>query len=338
MENNDIFDTKDIFVYIWKKRKLLLIATILGFVVSIIASLALDNYYRAENYIFPTSFIAPSTVNNHINQETDPLKIGNEDDLERTIQILRSEIIFNKIIQKFNLGDHYKIEKDKKYYKTLVRNKLISNTSFNKTSFQGIKISVEDKDPKMAADIANEFSELLDSIIYNMQVQRSKEAYEIAVEAYNSEKKYLDKLEDSLDIFRQLGLLDYGTELDRYTEAYAKSIGRNTINNSSKEFFSNKFELLKKYGKPVKSLVKKIDITTNNTQNLHLRLAELEQNINQPLTHKYTISEATAPEKKAYPKRSVIVILSTLGTFIFALGFLFLLDYFRKIKSAIEKS
>ena len=338
MENHDIFDTKEIFVYVWKKRKFLLTATVLGAIVSIVASLLMDDYYKAETIIFPTSFIAPSTVNNHINQETDPLKIGNEDDLERTIQILRSEVIFDKMINKYNLGDHYKVKQTHPYYNTMVRNKLISKTTFAKTSFQGIKISVEDKDPKVAAGIANDFSDQLDSIVYDMQIQRANEAYVIASKAYESEKNYLNILEDSLDLYRQMGLLGYDTELDRYTEAYAKSIGKNLINSSSRNFFTNKFDLLKKYGKQFKSLTKKIDITANNTQNLHMRIAELEQNIRQPLSHKFTISKAKVPEKKAYPRRSIVVILSTIVTFIFALGLLLFLDYFRKIKAAIRKS
>lgn len=336
MENNKTYDISEIFVYLWNKRRFLITAIILGAIASVIISLLMPNQYKAETYLFPTSFISPSTMNSHINQETDPLKIGNEDDLEKTIQILRSDVITDRIISKYNLISHYKIKETNKFKKTLVKNKFKSRVSYNKTTYQGLIISVLDTDPQMASDIANDISSLLDSLVMNMQMQRAQEAYNIALNTYEAENAYLQKLEDSLDTYRQLGVLDFHKDADRFTEAYAKSLGKNTLTPGAKAIFDQKFALLKKYGNIFTSLTRKIDFISDNATRYHLKLVQMEQNMKQPLSHKFTISPAQAPEKKFSPKRSIIVVFSTAGVFIFALVLSMILDYIRELRRKIS--
>lgn len=69
MENNKTYDISEIFVYLWNKRRFLITAIILGAIASVIISLLMPNQYKAETYLFPTSFISPSTMNSHINQK-----------------------------------------------------------------------------------------------------------------------------------------------------------------------------------------------------------------------------------------------------------------------------
>lgn len=114
-------------------------------------------------------------------------------------------MITDRIISKYNLISHYKIKETNKFKKTLVKNKFKSRVSYNKTTYQGLIISVLDTDPQMASDIANDISSLLDSLVMNMQMQRAQEAYNIALNTYEAENAYLQKLEDSLDTYRQLG-------------------------------------------------------------------------------------------------------------------------------------
>lgn len=326
------YNLNNIFEFIWKNRRILTIVTIAGAIISIVISILLPNKYKSETYLFATSFVAPSTMSESINQETDPLKIGDEDDLERTIQILNSREITDRIIQKYDLGKHYKIKETSPYYKTLTRKEFESNVSYDKTSYQGIRISVIDKDPKLSATIANDISYMLDSLVMNMQLQRAKETYNLALNEFKKETEYIRSFEDSIDIYRQLGIIDFDKDLDRYTEAYAKALGRNTLTSHAKSIFENKFELYRKYAKPWRSLQKKIDIESDNAQRLHLRVIQMEQNMNQPISHKFTISTAKAPEKKEYPKRSLIVLLSTLSAFLFTLGLMLILQYFRRLR------
>lgn len=336
MEDKKTYDISDIIIYMWKRRKTLFFVTLAGAVISIIVSLLMPVKYQAETYLFPTTALAPSTMNSHINQETDPLKFGNENDLERTIQMLRSEFISDKIIEKYQLQSHYRIKENDKYRKTKVKNKFRSNVSFAKTSYQGITISVLDENPEKAANIANNISELLDSLVINMQMQRAGEAYNIALKTYESELEYLRKLEDSLDYYRQLGIIYFEKDADRWTEAYAKSLGKNTLTAGARKEFEQKFDLLKEHGKAAYSLQKRVEQVSGNVSQFHMRLAQMEQNMKQPMSRKFIISPAQAPDKKHSPARSIIVVFSTIGFFIFALAASLIYDYVNELKKKIS--
>ncbi len=261
MENQKKYDTLDIFLYLWKKKTPIIIVTVLGAIVSIVVSLLLPNYYKAETILFPTTFISPSTglLHTSVNQETDPLIVGDENDAERMIELLKSDYITDKIIKKYNLISHYGIAQNDQYVKTKVKKAYKGNITFSKTSYQGISISVVDIDALLASNIANDISVLFDSLVSDMQKQRIKETYNITKKAYLSEKIYIGTLEDSLDIYRQHGILAYHREVERYSEAYGKGIANNTITKNANSFFTDKFNLLKKYGKEVQSLTSYID-------------------------------------------------------------------------------
>jgi len=332
MDNKKTYDISDLIIYIWKNWRFILITTIIGAILSIVVSLLMPNIYKAETYLFPTSFLASSTMSSTVNQDTDPLRIGNEDDLEKTIQVLRSDVLTDKIVDKYKLVSHYKIKKNNPHKRTLVRNEFRSNVSYNKTTYQGIIISVKDEDPQMAANMANDISSFLDSLVVGMQLQRAQESFNIALKTYEAENKYLKTLEDSLDIYRQMGIIDFHKDADRYTEAYAKSLGKNTLNPKAKAEFDHKFALLQKYGNICTSLIRKIDYTSDNASRYHMKLVQLKQNLDQPLSRKFTISPAQAPDKKFSPKRSIIVAFTTIGTFIFSIILLMFLDFFREMK------
>jgi len=338
MENSKKFDTVDMFLFIWNKKKPIIIVTFLGAIISIIVSLLLPNYYEANTILFPTTFISPSTgmLHSNVNQETDPLIIGDEDDAEKMIELLKSDYITDKIIKKYNLITHYGIDINDKYVKTKVKKTYKGNITFGKTSYQGIEISVLDIDPVVASNISNDISVLFDSLVSNMQKQRIKEAYNITKEAYIAEKTYINLLEDSLDTYRQFGILSYYNEVERYSEAYGKAIGNNTLTKKGQLFFDKKFSLLKKHGKEVQSLSFYIEELKENLASLQLNLIQTEQNLRQPITHKYVISYAHPSDKKTYPKRLFIVIFSTIGAFIFSIALIMFLDFFIKLRTDIR--
>lgn len=339
MEDKKSFDTLDIFVFLWKKRKPLIIVTAIGAITSVIVSLMLTVYYKAETVLFPTTFIAPSTSLLHIsnNQETDPLIIGDEDDLERLIQILNSDYIKNKIIEKYDLINHYGLSPSMPHLKYELMEIYNSCFSYQKTQYQGVVVSVVDVDPQMAADMANDIAILVDSVVYDMQKQRKQEAYDIALKAYNQELIHVQEIEDSLDIYRQKGVLDYRYEVERYSEAYGKAIGNNQLTQRGQDFFDKKFDLLQKHGKKAFTYALYLEELMKNLTQLHVNLVQAEQDLNKPYSHKYVISYADAPDKKDSPKRSIIVILSTLGSFMFAIFVILLLDFYKDFRVRIKE-
>lgn len=339
MNSKGNFDTVDILVYLWNKRKIITIVTVLGAIVSIIVALLLPNYFKAETVIFPTNFISPQTnvLQQNTNQEMDPLLIGDEDDLEKLIQILKSDYITNAIIKKYDLINHYGLSADDPHLNFKLKKIYQSYITFKKTKYQAIVITVIDKNPEYSANIANDICSLVDSVIFKMQKQRAIEEYNAAKKTYLNELNYYNSLEDTLAKYRKLGIYGYYQEVERYAEAYAKGHANNTITPTSEKFFQNKFQLFAKYGAKLSQLIELRKNAAKNLAQMELNVNRCKQSLDNLIPHKYIISKASKPDKKAFPKRSFIVVLSTIGAFAFAIAIALFIDYFNEFKSRIKK-
>ncbi|MBN2892947.1 MAG: hypothetical protein JXL97_13855 [Bacteroidales bacterium] len=339
MEEKKNFDSLDIFVFLWKKRMPLIIITVLGAIASIVVSLMIPNYFKAETVLFPTTFVSPSTSLLHltVNQETDPLLIGDEDDLERLIQILNSDFIMNSIVVKYNLIDHYGLSQDDPHLKTKLQKTFRSNVSFQKTQYQGASVSVVDIDPQQAADMANDIASLVDSLVYIMQHQRIEESYQIAQEAYFNELAHVKTIEDSLNFYRSKGVPFYDGEMERYAESYTQAVVNGRLNGNVKTFFDSTSDSVKKYGAEAASLFYYLEFIKEGLANLHVNMTQAKANLDHPLTHKYVISYAQTPDKKYKPKRSIIVVFSTIGALVFAIVMLLLLDFYKEFRKRIKE-
>jgi uncharacterized protein involved in exopolysaccharide biosynthesis len=337
MESKKNFDTLDIFVFLWKKRKPLIIITLLGIVISVIASMMLDDQYKATTVLFPTPFVSPTAGVFSSNISTDPLIVGSEDDVERLIQLLSSEFISKRVMLKYNLAEHYELSYDDPHLKSKLQKMYQANVSYKKTQYQGVVISVIDVDPQMAADMANEIASLVDSLVVDMQKQRLQEVYITAENVYNQQMDSIAVLEDSLDIYRQMGVLDYFHEVDRYSEAYSKGIANNTLTTQGRIFFEQKIDLLKECGQEYYSITSQINSLRSNMAWLQLSLLRIEQNIKIPRARKFVISYAEAPDKKISPKRSIIVVFSTIGAFVFAIALILFLDFYREFRKRLKE-
>ena len=60
--------------------------------------------------------------------------------------------------------------------------------------------------------------------------------------------------------------------------------------------------------------------------NMRYRYNEARLEATQNMPHKFVVERAVAPEKKAYPNKSLIVIVSTFASLLFALIVLIIID------------
>lgn len=63
---------------------------------------------------------------------------------------------------------------------------------------------------------------------------------------------------------------------------------------------------------------------------LQTRAAQTRVDMDQEVSYKFLLDQAEVADKKAYPKRAVIVLLGTFGAFVMCILLLLLLDYFKK--------
>jgi hypothetical protein len=179
-------------------------------------------------------------------EKQDILEFGAEEQAEQLLQILNSNKIRARVIQKYNLLEHYKINPDSRYKNTYLFKEYENNISFRRTEFMAVEIEVLDKDPQMAADIANDIAALLDSTKNAMQKERAIKGFKIVKTEYNKLKVEILQMEDSLTKLRKLGVNDYETQAEAYNTQLAIALSHN--NPTGARALEEKLKNLSEYG------------------------------------------------------------------------------------------
>lgn len=342
MENTKkVYEALDVFVYLWKRRKPIIVMTVIGAIFSIITVLLIKNEYMSTTIMFPTKYASLPLMTFQSGSgslEVDPMIIGGEGELERMIEILSSDEVVFYMIKKYNLIEHYNINPNDKAVRSKVEKEFRKRVSVEKTKYMAAKIDVIDEDPVLATHIANDMVSVYDSLYSQMQKERATDYYNIIENAFNEQQNIVYRIQDSLDFYRKKGIIHYYSDVDRFNEAYWKSLGKGTMTNSARIEFEQKKEVLIKYGKVVRELEKLLDASTSTLVDLKLRLLRAKINLNSNYSRKFVVEPATVPDKKYRPQRSMIVVSSTIGSFVLAIALMLLFDLVKEIVKNIKKS
>lgn len=304
------FSSVDLLIYIWKKRAILIGVGLIAGLASIIISLLITPMFRSSVIMFPASnaSISKDLLSQNYSGRQNVYGFGEEQEAEQLLQILNSEPIRARIIEKYKLMEHYEIEPNDKYPLTRLYEAYNSNINFRLTEFMSVEISVMDHDPEYAANIANDISALVDTVFNSMKKERAREAFLLVEREYVEAAQKLTAMQDSMDY------------LSAQVSEKLKT-GGDPINNLIKVISEN--------GALYISMMNMVRYETALVTDLSLKFKVARLESEQSLPHKFVVEQAYPSEKKAYPKKSLIVIVSTLASLLFALIVLIIIDNIR---------
>jgi tyrosine-protein kinase Etk/Wzc len=341
----------------WKKE--LVISTAVIIILSAAGSLMLPNYYKAETIFYAASpdLAKPIPIGG---EEKDVRIYGDDKDLDRLFTIAVSHDILFHLIDSFDLYDHYDIDKNGEKAKFEVREQLLENYQTIKTKYGALQLIVEDKDPEIAAAIANAARNKLEQL--SQKIVKDSQAK--LIENYNQSLVKKQILSDSLarkmraikgssDIFEtwtQSGiytnlLADVTSELE---DAKGKIVFYKkypTLKDSLIKYMAREAGALNKVAKakselekyvPVLSELKQLDqeVSRLNDQ-ISLdkeRLKQLYATYSVPFTALHLVEEADVPVQKSRPKRLIIVLLTSLCGIMLSFIAVFVLDSMQNLK------
>lgn len=329
-----VYNAFDLLNFIWVKKWILFFISAAAGVVAVFVSLSITPRFASSVVIYPTASVSLSgslTETSVISVEnTDILSFGEQTETERMLQILKSGRMKNYIINKYDLMKHYDIDVASRYPYTQLHNKFKKNITFRRTEYNSIEIFVLDTDAQIAADIANDIVTYIDSIMHQIQHERALEAFRIAENEYLATQQEVERLNESLQEVRGLGVLDYESQVASLSEAYTNALIQN--NNEALDEIDKKMYLLTRYGGTYIELSKKLENEIERLAQLRNKYAAYKIDMEQTIPQVYIIDPAAVSEMKALPKRSLIVIVSTLSTFALALLLLLTIEYFKTLK------
>jgi len=326
------FDSMDIVLYIWKRRIPLLIITFAAGIVSIVGSMMITPKFKATVVLFATSDASVGKAIIQENYQKDMQAFGLEEQVEPVMQVLKSDVIRDQIIKKYDLMHHYHIDTSAPYPYYKLHKYYAANIQIRRTEYNSIVISVMDEDPEMAADIANNIADLVDPTIWELKSERARIAMEYLEGEITKVDEYVLYLRDTLLAYNIKGVISFERQVERLTEAYGKAVL--SSNTSARREIERQIHELGEYSNEFVyfwSLYNDELNRINELRNQYLQArAELESN----LPNIFILDRGQVADKKAYPKKSVIVIVATFSAFILAvLLFLFFENFLKRLRT-----
>jgi len=318
-------ERQNLLVFIWKKRKILMITTGIVMVCSVIISLLLTPIYRSTAVVFPA---ATSTVSfsEQRNAKAASMDFGEEEQAEQLVQILQSSRIRDKIVEQFDLMKHYDISPSdpNKHFKLV--EKYNDNFLFVRTRYGSIQIDVLDTDPQLAADMANKIVDLIDTVKNEMIRERTLPAYEI-----NKRKK--EQMEDDrefvlakLDSLAELGVVSLEGRTNLF-QAYVDSKSA-----QEKAEIKKTIDVNLKHGSQFDGLEFIRNEKIMKLEEFMVSYEQAESDANTAFNHKFIVERAVVADKKDKPKRMIIVLLATIGSFVFMVFALLINERIKELK------
>ena len=272
--------------------------------------------YKSTTVIYPTSSnsISKVLISTTYQSDKDLMNIGEDEQTEQMLQVLNSNRVRDKVINRFNLMEHYNIKANSKYPITKLNKLYDARIKFRRTEYNAVKITVLDTDAALSARIANEIAEIFDSTMNQMQKEVAIEAFRIVEQEYNTLVDEMNSLEDSLNTLRRLGVFDYESQVEMLSQQMAVELGRgNTqgINNIQKQL-----DVLAEYGGASYAINERLDNDRLQLSLVKSKYEEAKVDATEFIPHKFVVTSAFQAERKSYPVRWIILVVTVLSTFL----------------------
>lgn len=332
LRTND-FNSLNVLFFMFKWRKPLIIIAAAAAVLSSIISLTIKEKYKSTVILFPstTNSISKALLTDNNFQKTDVLQFGEEEEAEQMLQILNSDEIRAKICDKYNLMRHYGIDSTDKFRRTKLYDEFQGNITFKRTEYMSVKIEVMDVNPDTAAMIANDIAALHDSTKIRIQRVRALQALKIVEREYRDKLAEVTGMTDSIKAINNLGVYDYESQSEVTSEQLAIAISKGDAR--AVKSLEDKLKVIAQYGSAYVSLRDNLELQRKQLNLLQTKYEEAKVDAEQVIPQKFVVSDAFPAEKKSYPIRWLIVVVSTVSTLLVAIIAILLIENIRQFRN-----
>jgi len=313
-----------------------MIIGLIAAVSSSIIALIIPNKYKSTVILYPTttSSVSKALLAENQSAKQDILQFGAEDEAEQMIQVLNSDDIINKIAKKYKLEAHYGIDTTGKFRHTQLVQNYLGNVSIKRTEYMSVQIEVLDEIPVYAANIANDIAELYDSTKQRIRKERAMQGLHIVEQTYNKLQAEVTVMQDSLNKLMKLGVNDYESQSDRLNEALGKAILEGKTQ-AVKEL-QDQLKILSTYGEAYMSLRDNLEFRRKSLGEIKTKYEEAKVDAEENLSDKFVVNQAYPSEKKAYPIRWLIVVVTTISTLLLSILVIIVLENIGRVRKQLK--
>jgi uncharacterized protein involved in exopolysaccharide biosynthesis len=313
--------------FIWINRKKLMLFTFAAAVISGVVAFLMTPLYLSTAVVFPAATSSVS-FSEQRNAKAAAMDFGEEEQAEQLVQILQSSRIRDKVVSEFELMKHYEIDSKgaNKFFKL---NEAYNNhISFNRTRFGSIRIDVLDENPALAAKIANKIVDLIDTVKNEMIAERTVPAFKVNERKLAQMKRDRDAILRKLDSLADLGVIALDVRSNLF-QAYVDS-----KNPEDRAELKKKIDVNMKYGAMYDGLEYMRNEKIVKIEDFNISYEQAESDANTKFNHKFIVERAVKADKKEKPKRSVIILVSTVAAFFIGLFSLLLWEKYKELRAS----
>jgi uncharacterized protein involved in exopolysaccharide biosynthesis len=333
MNHQTEFNSFSLINYIWKWRKLFLLicgaAGILSFVFS--TKTFIRPQFKATTIIYAPRTNSVSKIlmsDNNFNERLDIRAYAIEEETEQMMQILNSREIKDVLIDRYDLINYYGINIYRGGWKAKLYETYDGFVEIKRTKYGAIAIHVKDWNPEQAAKIANDIAAELDTLKNKIEKERAVAACKVLEAQIEEAERQRQMVADSLKKLAEKGVFAYELQSERVLQQFAIAVREG--NNAGMQRLQKELEKLEKWGSVAFALRQEQVYLSEQVAYSKMRLMGAQMDLSGVMPVKFVIEKAIAPDKKVFPKKLIISIISAFGAFILTLMTLLLIDKIRR--------
>lgn len=299
----------------WKKQLLGAIVCS-GAVAALFSLFVMDEYYYSWSILYPVNQMQNdrAVIFNTENAGGQIEYFGTKGDVNRLVSIANSAPIREYIIDSFKLVEHYKIDRNSKYFKTKVRKEFEGNYKAIKNEREAVEISIYDTDPKVAAAILVAIIQKMDEVNKVTINETKLRLFNLINDQMATQQTKIELMDDSLASLAARYSIKVSSGAD----------GTIIVNGTNNKAVQEYKTLLGKQENAIKELNNRINISEQMQVSLKSNASSL-----------FIVDEPFAADRKTKPIRWLVVTLTMLITgFVCLLGVL-MIEQFSNLKKEL---
>ena len=295
----------------WKKQ-IFYITLASGILTAAFTLLFMDDYYKSLTTFFPINMAFNDRAAIYNNEHVD--YYGGKDDLNRVLTVAQSMPLEDYLIAKYNLADHYKINKNRKYWATKVRKEFEENYKAIKTEQNAVEITLLDIDPKQCAIMLSDAINYIDSTYRNIEM--------------GSKNQQLATFRDQI-VLQQTRVTQYQDTLAALERKYHIKIKSATDHTDIVDGDDNNaVQLYKTFTTLQKNSVNELNFRINIKEQIENSLENSQKCL-------AVINSPIVADRKEKPVRSLLIVTAMLLTFVVSVFGVLIFDQIEDIRKKL---
>ena len=253
-----------------------------------------------------------------------------ESETEQMFQILQSQDIIDSVIEKFDLPAHYEIAKEYQYFKTAIYYEYNQNVKIEKTPYDAVSIEVLDKDPVMAANMAEAIIDFYNDKVRQLHNEKYYEVIIMYRQLLAMKANQMDSMKQALyKLSVESGILGYDQSSEEIMRGYLRTVTSGAASNINTAEVKRLKENMEKVGGDLIILTESIKNEARSYAEFKVEYEDALRFYDAKLTYCNVVTRPFPADKKSYPIRWLIVVMTFILTFFFSIVVILIVENLR---------